>query len=91
MKGEAVLHGWRLCAHTTQCLSVGGLHLHGRVFGHRELPDGEYIRTSQLVEFWPEIGIAETRNTVYILRGGAADAGAKRVAECARDAAEQGA
>lgn len=44
-------------------------HLTGNVYDHPRLHDGEYIGTSALLWVDFTIGIAETRNTIYILEG----------------------
>lgn len=41
--------------------------LYGRVYGHPEIPDGEEVSTSRVVEFNKETNTAITKNTKYIL------------------------
>lgn len=43
-------------------------HLRGNAYGHPNFPDGEMVITSPVQYINEAIGIARTRNTVYILR-----------------------
>jgi hypothetical protein len=43
-------------------------HLHGNAYGHPNFPDGSPVITSKVVFMDSALGIAKTRNTVYILR-----------------------
>ena len=58
MKQTARLRNW------VHCTS----YLVGDVSGHPLFQDGDRIVTSRLIDFRPDLGIAETLNTVYILR-----------------------
>lgn len=62
----ARLRNWSLC--TACCWTGPGQHLHGDVFGHPSFQDGERITTTPIVDLREDIGIAVTKNTVYILR-----------------------
>lgn len=46
-----------------------GPELSGLVYDHPRFADGDFIYTSRVIMINKEIGIAETRNTVYILVG----------------------
>ena len=45
-----------------------GRHLVGNAYGHPNFPDGTLVCTSEVQEINEAIGIARTRNTLYILR-----------------------
>lgn len=45
-----------------------GTSLHGNVYGHPRFHDGDEVTTSEVVELLEDIGVAKTRNTVYVLR-----------------------
>ena len=58
MKQTARLRNWVHCTN----------YLVGDVSGHPLFQDGDRIVTSRLIDFRPDLGVAETLNTVYILR-----------------------
>lgn len=47
---------------------IHGEHLAGDAYGHPRFPDGHPVITSRVAFIDEAIGIAKTRNTVYILR-----------------------
>jgi hypothetical protein len=57
-----ILRQWRY--------SLTGRHLVGYVYNHPTLPcaDGKRIRTSRLVWVREDVGLAQTLNTLYVLR-----------------------
>jgi len=44
-------------------------HLHGFVYNHPKIPDGEYVKTSDIVWFDPMLNLCQTRHTLYCLIG----------------------
>ena len=44
-----------------------GVRLHGLVYDHPKLSDGEYVHTTRVTWIDQRSKIAETRNTIYIL------------------------
>jgi hypothetical protein len=44
-----------------------GKHLTGRVFGHTNLPDANFIFTSPIIDVDSDQGVVQTRNTIYQL------------------------
>jgi hypothetical protein len=55
--------------------------LEGYVFGHPQIRDGSYVYTSELMFLDESIGIAATRDTVYVLRDMDDEAGMVRRVE----------
>lgn len=64
-KPEALLESWTVIKD-----GFGNEYLHGQFFGHPRqdnCPDGAWGTTTALVQFDPNAGFAETRNTMYSL------------------------
>ncbi len=42
-------------------------HLSGTVYNHPYVPDGEYVHTSPVTWLRRDVGLAQTKNTLYAL------------------------
>jgi len=45
----------------------GSYALYGIIYGHKEIEDGKFVKTSEIVSMNDEKTVAETLNTVYDL------------------------